>query len=298
MDFNPFLDNDDEEELQHQAALPPPVNPPPPNLAQQNQQQISFKLQPFWVDAPDSWFAAAEVQFRLRRIVAQEDRFCLVVAALDKETLKKVVHLVTAADLENPYEELKTALLLSHQLTDFQRVELLLAMEPLGGRKPSALLADMLELCPAGQHNNIFFVGLFLQRLPRELRVLLTHEDHTDLRCLAAHADRLVAFNGKQPHDVAAAVPEPAEAEVAAVKSGGQHRPFNKQRPPPVPPRTGAKQADGGAGAAGGSSGKGGQSSAPTPANLARKGSGLCWNHWKFGENAHRCSQPCSWAGN
>jgi len=293
MDFNPFLDNDDDEELQHQAALPPPVNPPLPYLAQQNQQQISFKLQPFWVDAPDSWFAAAEVQFRLRRIVAQEDRFCLVVATLDKETLKKVVHLITAVDLENSYEELKTALLLSHQLTDFQRVELLLAMEPLGGRKPSALLADMLELCPEGQADNIFFVGLFLQCLPRELRVLLTHEDHTDLRRLAAHADRLMAFNAAQPHEMAAvAAVEEFDGSVAAIKQQGRGK--GKQKPPPLPPRGGGGGKPGGGGNGGGKQLQ--QPLDPAPAKLAQQASGLCFFHWRYGAAARDCRQPCSWS--
>ena len=81
-----------------------------------------------------------------------------------------------------PYDRLKEALLASHQLTDFQHVELLLSMEPLGARKPSELVADMWEICPPMQHNSIFFAALFLQRLPRKIRVLLTHEDHSDLR--------------------------------------------------------------------------------------------------------------------
>ena len=49
-------------------------------------------------------------------------------------TLKKVVHLVVTPDVTQPYTKLKEALLASHQLTDFQRVELILAMEPLGSR--------------------------------------------------------------------------------------------------------------------------------------------------------------------
>ena len=59
-------------------------------------------------------------------------------------------------------------------------------MEPLSSRNSSELLTDTLELCPPTQQNNVFFVVLFLQRLPREIRVLLTHEDHTDLRQLAS----------------------------------------------------------------------------------------------------------------
>ena len=64
-------------------------------------------------------------------------------------------------------------------------MELLLAVEPLGGRKPSELLADMWELCPDNQHNSIFFAALFLQRLPREIRVMLTQLMKTTLTCAA-----------------------------------------------------------------------------------------------------------------
>ena len=67
-------------------------------------------------------------------------------------------------------------------------------METLGACKPSDLLADMWEICPPTQHNSIFFAALFLQRLPRDIRVLLTHEDHSDLRRLASHTDQLIAF--------------------------------------------------------------------------------------------------------
>ena len=80
-------------------------------------------------------------------------------------------------------------------------------------------MSDMLELCPPTQHNNVFFAVLFLQRLPREIRVLLTHEDHTDLRRLAAHADRLVAFGGGQQSGHAAITAEDTEENtVAAIK--------------------------------------------------------------------------------
>ena len=85
-----------------------------------------------------------------------------------------VVHLVTTPDPWEPYTKLKDALHPSHELTDFMRVELLHVVEPLGGRKPSELLADTWELWPADQHSNIFTV-LFLQGLRRDIRVLLTH---------------------------------------------------------------------------------------------------------------------------
>jgi hypothetical protein len=42
--------------------------------------------------------------------------------------------------------------------------------------------------------------------LPRELRVLLSEENHTNGRALAANADRFWAHNVRHSHDVVAAV--------------------------------------------------------------------------------------------
>ena len=109
-------------------------------------------------------------------------------------------------------------------------------METLGARKPSDLLADMWEICPPMQHNSIFFAALFLQRLPRDIRLLLTHEDHSDLRRLASHADQLIPFGCKQD-TVAAVINTPQEETVAAIQhKGKQSRGKNKKQPPPLPP--------------------------------------------------------------
>ena len=295
--LNPFLDPyEDDDNISsagsfYSASSPPnfPPPPPPPRM------MSNLKLPVFWADAPVAWFAAAEAQFQLRHVISQSEKFCHVTAALDKLSLKKVVHLVVSPDPVLPYFKLKEALLASHQLTDFQRVELLLAVEPLGGRKPSELLADMWELCPAEQHNNIFFAALFLQRLPREIRVMLTHEDHSDLRRLAAHADRLVAFGGHQD-TVAAAVDLQQEDVVAAIQFKGKQLSKNqgknkqKSKPPPLPPRNNSNN---------NGSGGGQRTHAElAPSAAAREATGLCFYHWSFGEKAHSCQAPCSWQGN
>ena len=108
-------------------------------------------------------------------------------------------------------------------------MELLLAVEPLSGRKPSELLADMWELCPDNQHNSIFFATLFLQRLPREIRVMLSHEDHSDLCCLAAHADCLIAFSGRQD-TVACTTELPQDDVVAAIQQKSKQQSRNHDR--------------------------------------------------------------------
>ena len=208
--LNRFLDDDEDDTASFYSAESPPSYPPPPPPHHHQYSMAHLKLPVFWADAPVAWFAAVEAQFQLRRVWSEDKRFCNVTAALDKMTLKKVVHLVVTPDIRLPYTKLKEALLASHQLTDLQRVELILAMEPLGSRKPSELLADMWEVCPADEHNSKFFAALFLQRLPSHIRVLLTHENHADLRLLAAKADRLVAFGG--------------HSSTVAATAGGPHR--------------------------------------------------------------------------
>ena len=69
--------------------------------------------------------------------------------------------------------------------------ERILDMPELGDRRPSQLLAAMMEFCPEGEVNTAFFRASFLRRLPKEIRVLLVDEVRGDLKDLAIRADEL-----------------------------------------------------------------------------------------------------------
>ena len=104
--LNPFVYDyyDDDDSYSGTAdsfytAEPPQFPPPPPPAVHMSH----LKLPPFWADAPVAWFAAVEAQFKLRCVWAQEEQFCHVTAALDKMSLKKVVHLVVTPDPLQPY---------------------------------------------------------------------------------------------------------------------------------------------------------------------------------------------------
>jgi hypothetical protein len=87
------------------------------------------------------------------------------------------------------------------------------------------MLAEMLEFCPAGELTTAVFAYLFLQRLPWEIRVLLSEDDPADMRAIADKADRLIAMHVPQGHDACAAVAgfdEPDQDLVAA--TGGVRR--------------------------------------------------------------------------
>jgi hypothetical protein len=196
----------------------------------------------------------------------------------------------------NPYTVLHRCLLAAHQLTDIQRVEQLHTLPPLAVQKPLELLAEMLRLCPRGQENNTFFNCLFLNKLPRELCILLSEADMADKQALGARADLFATHNSKQAHDVVAAVAagpsleqEREDTMVAAVCPGassgqrGGRQPGGSWRGKKKPGRSGSGQQ---------------VSHMLTHAEQARVGSGLCFSHFCYGARAKKCEAPCTWSGN
>jgi hypothetical protein len=103
-----------------------------------------------------------------------------VVGALQHESLRLVADIVESPPPLPLYTVLKDRLMASHVLSGYRRAEQLFNMPPLGSRKPSALMAAMLEVCPGGEEKTELFAFQFLQRLPRELRVLLAKVDKKD----------------------------------------------------------------------------------------------------------------------
>ena len=186
-----------------------------------------IKLPSFWSNKLSSWFALTESRFRTHGITGEQAKFDQLVGALSKESIGRVLDLVEVPPLFTPYTQLKARLLDAHQLTDYQKVDQLLKMGDLGARRPSELLAAMLELCPRGQETSLFFTHLFLCRLPSELRIMLGEDDHQDVRLLITKADKLWAMHGQKSYMVAAVeqTVEDYPSLVAAVASRGRGGP-------------------------------------------------------------------------
>jgi hypothetical protein len=120
-----------------------------------------------------------------------------MVAALPHESLRLVADLVESPPTETPYDDIKTRLVASHQLPYFQKAEKLFLMPPLGSRKPSEIMGAMLKTCPRGRRRQTCSPAssYILQRLPREIRVLLARVNHKDPKELAKQADKLWALH-------------------------------------------------------------------------------------------------------
>ena len=211
---NPFLVDLEEEQQQP---------------APRHQQRC--KLPDFWPSNPVLWFARAEFNFEVSGVVTEREKFMHAANALSYDALTLVADLVTQPPAIQPYQRLKERLLISHQLTSVQMAERIFDMPELGDRRPSQLLAAMMEFCPEGEVNSAFFRASFLCRLPREIRVLLADEVRGDLKDMAVRADKL--FQHHRPK-VAATMDMAVDEDLAVRANKAGFRGKKKEAPAAV----------------------------------------------------------------
>jgi hypothetical protein len=183
--------------------------------------QSLVKLPTFWTEDPVSWFRLAEGQFTLCIVTDPVVRYYHVLSSLSQDAVRLVRHVLHEDTGPASYDNLRTSLLSSHSLSNYQKMERMMRLPPLGDRKPSVMLAEMLEYCPAGKSATAVLAYLFLQRLPREIHVLLSEDDPADMRAIADKADRLIAMHVPQGHDACATVSSADEPEQDLVAATG-----------------------------------------------------------------------------
>ena len=173
------------EDEQQADALPAHQNAP--------QHAREVKLPTFWQGRPAAWFQLVESRFRLRGITQELEMFDNVLSALPEDVIAAIMDVLEDAGEETPYTTIKDRLMETHVLSDSEKMELLFKLPSLGARKPSQLLTSMLDVCPAGEEKTKLFMFMFLQRLPKDLRLMMKEVEHGDPRTVAARADRLWA---------------------------------------------------------------------------------------------------------
>ena len=174
----------------------------------------ALRLPEFWVADPVAWFAHVEAHFELENLTSQQHRYFNVVKSLSQDSLRLIKDILANPHPTTPYDILKDRLLNNHSLTDFQKIERQFKMGELGPQqKPSELLAHLVELAPADELDSKYLIFLFIQRLPKILRMQLGDDLDLDLRDILERADRLWSIHA---HDMASSV-----AAVAARGAGG-----------------------------------------------------------------------------
>ena len=149
--MNPFLQMlaaiGDEDDIQQQQ---PGGSGAGGGLQQQQPRQGKVQLGDFWPQAPNAWFATAELKFEVANITSERDRFAHAIGAMGFSVLGAVMDLVETRLLVDPYTTLKGRLFLAHQLTPVQKAIKCLQVAASSSQRPSDVLASLLEFCPPG----------------------------------------------------------------------------------------------------------------------------------------------------
>lgn len=256
----------------------------------------TFRLPSFWSTEPALWFLQAESQFANRGITSQKTRYHHVVSALSVSDMAEVRDVLRNIPQVNPYDALKSALIGRLTTSEQQRLQQLLASEELGDRRPTQLLRRMKQLL--GEDSSAddgLFRELFLQRLPRQVRMILAASSDQTVDKLAELADRVTEGGSPGiPREMANVVAQTSvscptsddyrtrierlECMMARLQpvdrspSPRQHRGLAS---PPLQPRR-----------------------RPSTSYYNQAPSGPCWFHQRFGGAARNCRPPCSWTGN
>ena len=151
---------------------------------------VGIKLPSVWAQQPEVWFLQAEAQFHILKITDNTTKYYHVVAALDQETSCRVLDTLFAPPADNKYTDLKQRLLTTFGLSKCEWASKLLHLHPLGDRKPSEVMDEMLSLL--SDHGICFLAEqLFLEQLPEGIRLQLSNDDFTNPQALATKDDVL-----------------------------------------------------------------------------------------------------------
>jgi hypothetical protein len=85
-----------------------------------------------------------------------------VMSALPAEMVSQLIDVVDTLPEKGQYEYFKNQLLNIYQLSNYEKFDMLVKMEPMGGRKPSQLLHAMLEFCLLGMERHLSFHYFFM----------------------------------------------------------------------------------------------------------------------------------------
>ena len=229
---------------------------------------VAVKLPTFWADNPRTWFIHAESQFDISNITVSRTKFNHIMASLPKETIDTVVDIVEEIRAyDDPYGALKDRLLKGFKITRWARMSQIIHHPGLGDLRPSQLMNKMMALLSPGTVPGELFMGLFMEKMPPEIRSGVALKDYEDPRELAADADLLWDSKMAAQASGVHAIDRLADCCMAAVQArpkGNAKRP-QRQR-----------------------------NQRPDDASI----SDLCYYHRNWGKEAHKCRQPCSWTGN
>ena len=258
-----------------------------------------------------TWFVRAEIQFRLKNVSQDSRKADYVMAALPECMFHKIAHFLRRLG-SSPvsYKDLKAHLLRECVPSPEERAArfLQLSRQPIGDQRPSTAFREMQSLLEIpegdGSFKTLDLLRVFwLHRLPDAVRHGITNFVETSeddllklsdaLQCAATPALRPVY----SASDVVAATPSPAEDLVPLendhVAAASQYRSSSK-------PSSSSSRRYGNKrfGSRNNFTYRHATNPQPPRGTAPTTAGDLCFYHSRFGRDARRCQQPCSWPKN
>ena len=152
---------------------------------------INFNPPPFWKQNVQLWFKQVESQFRVKGVTADEDKYDLIVSALDTSVLTQVSDLVIEPPPIDKYQTLKQRIINCFCESEEKKLQILLKEIALGDKKPSQLLREMRELT-SNKVSEELLKTLWMQHLPNNVRGILSVSSDQTLAALVPLADKIM----------------------------------------------------------------------------------------------------------
>ncbi|GFX01685.1 uncharacterized protein TNCV_4279651 [Trichonephila clavipes] len=250
--------------------------------------RIALRLPPFWKSNVHLWIAQCDLAFTFSGISSDDTKYSALVVNLDAETLSYVSDIVLSPPNSDKYHTLSQRLITQFSDSDTQKIKKLLTDLQLGDEKPSHLLRKMKELSN-GQLQDDFLQSLWVQRMPPHIQTDLSASSEP-LDKLAIIADKVSEVVGASSTICAATtVPLPSQssscsaqptmdslarqiqelslqvAELTRERNSSRHQQYSSDR-----------------------------RRSHSRSRSVNRGSGICYYHRRYKEQACKCVSPCA----
>ncbi|GFV24490.1 uncharacterized protein TNCV_3863881 [Trichonephila clavipes] len=249
--------------------------------------RIALRLPPFWKSNVRLWIAQCDHAFTFSGISSDDTKYSALVANLDAETLSYVSDIVLSPPNSDKYHTLSQRLIT--QFSDSRLKKLRNCLLTFSyDEKPSHLLRKMKELSN-GQLQDDFLQSLWLQRMPPHIQTVLSASSEP-LDKLAIIADKVSEVVGSSSTICAATtVPPPSQssscsaqptmdslarqiqelslqvAELTRERNSSRHQRYSSDR-----------------------------RRSHSRSRSVNRGSGICYYHRRYKEQARKCVSPCA----
>lgn len=251
--------------------------------------RVAVKPPPFWPDRPALWFAQLDSQFILAGITCDTTKFHYAISVLDFKHAAIVEDIITTPPESGKYVKLKLELISRLSATREQRLRQLFVKEEPGDRTPSEFLRYCRSLAGADV-SDVVMRSLWSSRLPPYLRTVVAMQPETMALDEVAHmADKVfeVAPRTNSCH-VEAATRSAAPASINRIDNLERKIDELTVKIEALSVQQRVRRHE---------QGKSRSRSRRRSRSSSRAGR-ECWYHWKYGDKAAKCIQPCAYSKN